>query len=644
MESCICIKCRHSLKLNAKFCDECGEKQPEQSQQNKKSDFSASLGDRNVITGSTIVGKSEEITISGPATINNFYVDKTNEHIDLNIFARTLEIDKPKQAQLEKEAKEHRAGADLNDIGGNSAELSGFYKIRFNRAVSLVFKSNDLSSAISLLSTIHKENIYHDETAWLYFLVKAIHKPQDYINDYEKEGLHTIDEFWENFWAFVPYIINGRLENGFKIISSNKVQFSHFKNEILLSEVLACVISFSKTREPEYFAEAKSINAAIGRNLKHALLNLHEFIGKLLNCNDVELQTIPSDFNEHQRFYYQNFVCVNQAHLASQPQINNNTTADFVGQDSAPEAIAVITTPIKVDEYGNSWVDKASGLKFITRNNSLVFHDLRSGKDYPTFLTDRAVWLKKSINPNIDIKSSGLNSSSPNNFGLAFDKYIPDGWLIPTELDWFIMKAFFVIQNCENKYNIKGINIQDDICFLGDELICTDSTHSRVIHGGEKFILAGFSSDKISLYSPKNKSILMNQNQAIYVSKDRFKLSKRLPHHNNYCTTELYHRNQIFSRAYFNYRSEFGSLESTPKSFVDEHYTYNFQNLFFNEGLYLTRISKCEFIFNKIFYNGNFKTFGNRIFFPYNKRLIQNLMSLPIKLPFNTDYVVRIFE
>jgi outer membrane protein assembly factor BamB len=366
-----CINCGHSLELNAKFCPECGSKQPEQTQNDKKSDYSASIGDKNVISGN-IIGKSEEFNISGPATINKIedetkkfitcavsgkhllrgrdivvncpncksdlaqdcfnmstgrcfncdkqayakYSDKLDilladgiidsmERIRLDSFALSLMIDSSTKHRLETEAKERKANANLNTICGNSNELSGFYKIQFKKALALVFDNNDLAGAITVLSSIHRENIYHDETACIYFLVKAIYKSQDYINDYENEGLRTIDIYWEDFWAFIPYLKTRKFDNGFKIISLNKSRFSDNKNDILLSEVLAYLLLYSDSKEEDYYTEAKSLYSAFDRNIKKPLFQLHEFIGRLLNSNESEWEILSREFNSSDRFYYQ---------------------------------------------------------------------------------------------------------------------------------------------------------------------------------------------------------------------------------------------------------------------------------------------------------------------------------------------------
>jgi predicted RNA-binding Zn-ribbon protein involved in translation (DUF1610 family) len=84
----ICSYCGYSLELNVKFCPECGSKQPEQTLQDKKSDYSASVGDKNVISGN-IIGKSEEFNISGPATINKIE-DETKKFITCAVSGKHL--------------------------------------------------------------------------------------------------------------------------------------------------------------------------------------------------------------------------------------------------------------------------------------------------------------------------------------------------------------------------------------------------------------------------------------------------------------------------------------------------------------------------------------------------------------------------
>lgn len=378
-----CINCQNLIEDTTKFCPECGTKQPDLPKRNQNSTNSASIGDKNVISGN-VIGKNEEYNITGNATINKIedetkkfitcavsgkhllrgrdivvscpkcksevaqecfnmaasrcfncdkkayaqYSEKLDsnladgmidamERIQLDAFALSLLIDSSTKYRLETEAKERKASANLNFSGANSSDLSGFYKIQFKKATELIYNKNDLAGAFSLLSSIHKENIFHDETACLYFLIKAIYTPNEYIEEYEKEDHRAIDIYWKHYWAFVPYLKLLNFDKGFKIINLNKARFSENQNDILLSEVLAFLLLFTNSKEVDYIAEAKSLFVAINKTLNLSLIPLNDLINKLMNSPDAEWETIAQDFNNYHFFYYKYLISNKQADLIS---------------------------------------------------------------------------------------------------------------------------------------------------------------------------------------------------------------------------------------------------------------------------------------------------------------------------------------
>ena len=369
-----CINCNHSLDINVKFCPECGTKQPDVSMENQTPSYSASIGDKNVISGN-IIGKSEEFNISGPATINKIedetkkfiicavsgrhllrgrdivvncpkcksdvaddcfnqfakrclncdeiayshyskkidtilddgIIDAT-ERIQLDDLALSLIIDTSSKFRLESEAKERKAYNNLTTPGGYSNELSVFYNIQFKKATALVYEENDLSSAISLLLSIHSGNVLHDETAYLYFLIKAVHTPNEYVEKYENKDPRAIDVYWEDYWAFIPYIKLGDIGKGLNIISHNKSRFSANKDDILISEILANLMLFSYDKNIEYIEEARSLYMQCNGKSKQPLVQLNEFIGKIMNNHDSEWEKGAGDYGKFGNFYFSYFL------------------------------------------------------------------------------------------------------------------------------------------------------------------------------------------------------------------------------------------------------------------------------------------------------------------------------------------------
>jgi hypothetical protein len=84
-----CIECTSTVESDAKFCPTCGGEQPMvSSTQNTGTAYSASIGDKNVISGN-IIGKNEEYKISGPTTINKIE-DQTKTFITCAVSGKHL--------------------------------------------------------------------------------------------------------------------------------------------------------------------------------------------------------------------------------------------------------------------------------------------------------------------------------------------------------------------------------------------------------------------------------------------------------------------------------------------------------------------------------------------------------------------------
>lgn len=81
-----CVNCNYSIEDESKWCSQCGTKQPELDKENLV--YSASIGDKNVISGN-IIGKNEEFNISGPTTINKID-DDTKKFIICSVSGRHL--------------------------------------------------------------------------------------------------------------------------------------------------------------------------------------------------------------------------------------------------------------------------------------------------------------------------------------------------------------------------------------------------------------------------------------------------------------------------------------------------------------------------------------------------------------------------
>jgi len=572
-----------------------------------------------------------------------------NERKILDELAIKLKINKESSISIEAESRKNRLNASHFQEENIRTSMSGFHSIQFKKIIDLIFSQHDLTNAYSGISSIYRQYPLHEDASCLYFLIKAIYSPSEFIQEYESDILNNSEAYWEEFWSFLPYLKQHNFENGFRLIEENKRKFSDRTNEIFLSEVIAYFLYYSISQENDAIEIIKSRYFDLVNNFKFPLLLIYHVIGRLLESEISNWEKLEINFDTQEKFIF-NHILKADFNKDKSGQIRNKSTTHSKGSFSDNEP----GSSLEFDQSNSCfWVDKAAGLKVLENSKNLVYHDTVGGKDYPTFFTNRAVWLAKSIRPYIQNVSSGLNSSSSNNYGLALEKYLPKGWLIPTELDLYLMRAFFESINGENKYNILGIRINDDICFLGDELVAVDSSFSRVIMGGQKFILAGFSGDKISLFSIDKNSFVENNMRLIYFSKERFKLINRLKHNNDIYTNGIFgslkysqylERSQSSNKNNNNLIHTYGIIGSLKHSqYLERSQASNKNNnnlvpISFFDGLPLVKISNCEFKNIKIIQDSNNSQNNNRIFYPLNSGLIKNLISINFPLPSDFDF------
>lgn len=349
-----CIECNHPHEDNAKFCNECGAKLPEAKANIPKGDYTASIGDKNVISGN-IIGKNEEIKISGNATINkieddtkktvvcsisgrrilmvdsivcpscsndvaqDYYNQNNNrcnncennahdiykqeitkvfsdgiidasERQGLDRLAISLMIDETKKSQIEAEYKQSRIQSS-----GNST-LSGFHKIEFGRALKTLHEDNNLEAGYNQLKNIYTKNATNDEIANLYYLVEAIYSPDTFLEHYLQKN---VDIFWQHYWAFLPYLNKHQSNEAYEVIQNNKILFADKTNDVLICEVAFYLICFLNSNESEYKEEAKQLYASFGKNVKEPLIPFVKAIDFLVDpSKEIYARELDASENE----------------------------------------------------------------------------------------------------------------------------------------------------------------------------------------------------------------------------------------------------------------------------------------------------------------------------------------------------------
>ncbi|GAA4053346.1 ribosomal protein L7/L12 [Flavobacterium chungnamense] len=333
-----CINCNLLIEDNKKFCEGCGTKQPEpKSNTPITGEFSATIGDKNIISGN-VIGKNEEIKVSGNATFNKieddtkktvicsisgrrllmidsiacpscnkdvaqeYYSPKSNrclncdnlaltsyrkqvqivlsdgildsnERLTLDSLAMSLHIDEDRKNEIEVEEKQNSKQITSGEF------LSGFHKIEFNRALKYVFEEDNIEQGFKLLNNVFLKNSSNDEVANLYYLLEAILLPETAIANYHSRN---IDRFWQHYWAFLPHSKKGEVSEAYEIIENNKNLFADKNNDVLISEVTFYLICYFSQGENSYLEEAKSIYAGFSKNVKGPLLPLVKVVDLLI--------------------------------------------------------------------------------------------------------------------------------------------------------------------------------------------------------------------------------------------------------------------------------------------------------------------------------------------------------------------------
>ena len=229
-----CLNCNQSEENDySKFCNNCGSKFPEPKSNTPKAlEFSATIGDKSIVSGN-VIGKNEEIKVSGNATFNKIE-DDTKKTVICSISGRRLlmidSISCPscnkdvaqeyyrqkanrclncdnlalasyrKQVQIvlsdgildsnerlildslaislhidEDKKNEIEVEEKQNSKQITSGEfLSGFHKIEFNRALKFVFEEDNIEQGFKLLNNVFLKNSSNDEVANLYYLLESI--------------------------------------------------------------------------------------------------------------------------------------------------------------------------------------------------------------------------------------------------------------------------------------------------------------------------------------------------------------------------------------------------------------------------------------------------------------------------------------
>lgn len=293
-----CNKCGATIADdNARFCLECGSECKAvpttiNNNKDKGGDAASLMGDKNIISGSTIVGKQETYEASN-ITINNttiedhshttvvcavsgkrvymdssvvcpmcgntvakeYYIEASRRCVkceeqavaEFRGFAAQLlsagSLDARAKATLDARAKELMiTDAALRDTlrelqsAGQSRDmvLSAVQQAELEAAIKRLMcasSSEDCVSALGMFKALHDMSQNYTVEFW-YYLSRAVADPRSYIADYEEE---IADNYWQRYWGYLAYTIAGEAKSVAAIERLRK-SFGEREDDVRLAE------------------------------------------------------------------------------------------------------------------------------------------------------------------------------------------------------------------------------------------------------------------------------------------------------------------------------------------------------------------------------------------------------------------------
>lgn len=295
----ICNKCGATIADdNARFCLECGTECTTTANVDKKrggeeaKEGASLLGDKNIVSDSTIIGKQEKYEASN-ITINNTTIEDHSHttivcavsgkrvYMDNSVvcpqcgksvateyyneaarrcakcdeaavelfrgFATQLlaggSLEAKAKASLEAKGRELLLDEELQRAilrevqrSGNSRDmvLSAVQQAELEAAVERLMRatsSEECISALGMFKALHDMSQNYTVEFW-YYLSRAVADPQRYIAEYEEE---IADNYWQRYWGFLAYTITANSKSVAAIERLRK-SFGEREHDVCLAE------------------------------------------------------------------------------------------------------------------------------------------------------------------------------------------------------------------------------------------------------------------------------------------------------------------------------------------------------------------------------------------------------------------------
>jgi hypothetical protein len=346
-----CVHCSHAILPTAKFCPECGSKQPDIDKENPTSKV---IGDKNVVstgggdifsgtkvTGTQIVyypkddtksviccsicGKNDVFlnSISCPVCTKMVCSEHFNKEskrcanctiIAENQYQRQFEvffeknrIDASERAylnelsvslflnsniidQLEQKVKDNKAKKYVN------SGFTDYLKIELTKSLNYLYEKDDLLLANNALSELHAKHHDIKEFSYWHYFLEAIVNPAEYLRSFNSR---TFDSIWQHYWSFLAHINNSNESLAYAAIEETKAKFD---NEISNFDHLYAtfyILMYIKYKEEgiSYYNKAKDL--LIGLNPNRDILEsiLPNTVLKILNFEEFNYTSCIYDFS-----------------------------------------------------------------------------------------------------------------------------------------------------------------------------------------------------------------------------------------------------------------------------------------------------------------------------------------------------------
>lgn len=293
------MECGNKLVDGAKFCPECGTKQPEPKKVDNNSGGSVNIGDKNVISGD-IIGHKEEINAQN--VVINKHEDDTKRAVKCAISGKTIlaldsitcpdcgkviskecyivesrrcsdceeqakqmyakifaSVERPismkSRDQLDDAVRELRISFKdkqrIENLGSAETRDSSMNKImqmEFDRAQKSLYE-NDFKTAYKILDNLH-DRTENDEVHFWYYMAHALLKEEESVMEYEGR---EYDNRWQMFWVFIAYIKVQDYMAGTDAIEKYKANFG-FEGSI--AEVAYYLCCANATKDNSYIKYA----------------------------------------------------------------------------------------------------------------------------------------------------------------------------------------------------------------------------------------------------------------------------------------------------------------------------------------------------------------------------------------------------